>query len=1362
MSDDVIGELVVRVTGDISDLQNKMAKVGSTVKDASDKAGGGLAGMVGHLAPLAGVVGGVGLAAGAFGVASVKSAADFQSAMTKVKALAAPATENMKQMSDSVLKMASDVGQSPKSLAEGLYFVESAGFHGKAALDLLKTSAKAAAAGMTDTLTVADGATSAINTFGKNNLSAQSAVDIMTKTVSAGKMEYGNYAHVVGMLSVTTKASGHTFQEANAALATFTNSGMSAQKGSTYLQNAMTMMSLKTASMAKNATALGISFDATKFKTMSLGDQIEYVNKVTKGNDSVALKLMNNNSVAAKSYMMLRDHIKDYKSTLNDLNHAQGTTDDAFKLTEQTFHAQANKMKAAFDVVKINIGTSLLPALGSIMGAITPLIGAFSGLAVQGGPIANMIARIGTTLSGAAQKAADFVKVITSTTGQIPGPINKIIGLVMALKPAFDSAMNSVKSIVDSTRERIKIFMDVLTSPQMRAFSVQAANLVAAVLRISAVINQSANGPLRDFAKMIQTQILPMLTGLMKGLTDGANAFSKNKPLVDAVTRALIGLGVAIGAMKIAGMIKQFADFNIKAAVEFIGSMKKMGAGVMTFVTESIPQFVASMQKMALGVVTFVTESIPSFIASIPAMVAGFGAWAAGAWAAAAGMIAATWPIMLIIAAIALLVVGIVLLVTHWTQVTAFLKGIWDAFTKWLLTTFAPLISGFKMAFSAIGNFLSGFWNGTVAVAKNIWGGLQKFFQASWEVIKTIFKIAIAFLALTVFLPFTLAILAIMAIWKNFHKPIEDAWNKVKALVSAAAGVVKSTISGWMSAIGGVIQAGWARVTSVVGAAIAAVRGVISAGWSAIVAVVSALLAAIVAKVQAIWNSIVGIIGAAGAGIMAAMSGPFTSAAGLISGIVAGIVNVVQGMWNTVSGIFGKIGGAANSVIDKVNSVTGASIPHFATGTNSAPGGPALVGENGPEIVNLQAGTRVLTNGQTASVLKAAAPSNVAQSGMYAKNAQGPIIKQPPSHIVQHDPHKYGTGSAGTIGDAGNKRGGAGANKPGSSSNPIHTKSTHTKTTHTTHHAGAGTGAMHGGKSALGNFATAAGMAQAGGGLMIAHGQLIPIASTKGGPGNSSLQSGLMTSANQGAAEKQMKAAQMQLEAAEKRKKAAALKAKKKAERDKKHKELLAKRAKAKKLRDQKHAKLLKDREHKKKLREEKHKKLLHDRAHKKAEREKLRAEKKKLREEKHKKLLTDRAHKKAEREKLRAEKKSEREKKAAHRKHEQERRKKARAWDRAHGKKTNKYGKVTYDKGFNASMNPFGSSDANSDSGSGWDYGSSTFATGGGGGTTYGDSQAAQIIGAITIPITIDGKKLAQLEGPYIVAELRKKGVRI
>jgi TP901 family phage tail tape measure protein len=101
---------------------------------------------------------------------------------------------------------------------------------------------------------------------------------------------------------------------------------------------------------------------------------------------------------------------------------------------------------------------------------------------------------------------------------------------------------------------------------------------------------------------------------------------------------------------------------------------------------------------------------------------------------------------------------------------------------------------------------------------------------------------------------------------------------------------------------------------------------------------------------------------------------------GTAFGIVfGGIGDTIRGAFN---GVVGFVRGIFNEVIDVVNGVIGAinttlaagkaigisvsipKLPHFASGVQSFGGGLALVGENGPEVVNLPRGSQVFPHGQ--------------------------------------------------------------------------------------------------------------------------------------------------------------------------------------------------------------------------------------------------------------------------------------------------------------------------------------------------------------------------------------------------------------
>jgi hypothetical protein len=87
-------------------------------------------------------------------------------------------------------------------------------------------------------------------------------------------------------------------------------------------------------------------------------------------------------------------------------------------------------------------------------------------------------------------------------------------------------------------------------------------------------------------------------------------------------------------------------------------------------------------------------------------------------------------------------------------------------------------------------------------------------------------------------------------------------------------------------------------------------------------------------------------------------------------------------------------GAAASSASTLANNTGGAFFgPGFANGTDYAPGGLALVGEEGPEIVNLPRGASVTPNRQSMAAMDSSSV-NVAFSPVYNVTGSGPEIAQ--------------------------------------------------------------------------------------------------------------------------------------------------------------------------------------------------------------------------------------------------------------------------------------------------------------------------------------------------------------------------------
>ena len=105
---------------------------------------------------------------------------------------------------------------------------------------------------------------------------------------------------------------------------------------------------------------------------------------------------------------------------------------------------------------------------------------------------------------------------------------------------------------------------------------------------------------------------------------------------------------------------------------------------------------------------------------------------------------------------------------------------------------------------------------------------------------------------------------------------------------------------------------------------------------------------------------------------------------GIFDGIVNGFTSLPSKIGDAIKkGAKGLASGASSVVSSLGKDVTGffSSIPGLASGTTYAQGGLTLVGENGPELVQMPAGARVYNDSQTSAILNGSAASLSAGGG---------------------------------------------------------------------------------------------------------------------------------------------------------------------------------------------------------------------------------------------------------------------------------------------------------------------------------------------------------------------------------------------
>ena len=185
------------------------------------------------------------------GGAALKMASDFDKSMTQIKTLVGIASDEVDKMGVAAIKMAKDTGISAKDAADALFFITSAGIRGSDALDVLEQSLKASAVGLGETKVVADLATSALNAYGIENLSAAQATDVLTASIREGKLEADSLSQSMGSVLPIASQLGVKFSEVGATFAAMSRTGTDAAMAATQIRGVLFAL-LKPTKLAKD------------------------------------------------------------------------------------------------------------------------------------------------------------------------------------------------------------------------------------------------------------------------------------------------------------------------------------------------------------------------------------------------------------------------------------------------------------------------------------------------------------------------------------------------------------------------------------------------------------------------------------------------------------------------------------------------------------------------------------------------------------------------------------------------------------------------------------------------------------------------------------------------------------------------------------------------------------------------------------------------------------------------------------------------------------------------------------------------------------------------------------------------------
>ena len=326
----------------------------------------------------------------------VKTASEFEASLGKISGLVGVASNEVAKMGDAARGMSTRFGKSAGEAANALFYITSAGLRGSAAMSVLEQSLKASAIGLGDTATVADLATSAVNAYGIDALSASAATDTMVATIREGKLETSELAGSMGRVLPLASAMGVSFQEVGAAFAALSRTGTNASEAATQIRGILASLLRPTRQAEEAMSGLGLSAQGLRdqIKTQGLLSTLETLAEKFDGNEAASAAVFGNIRALSGVLDLMGANVETTRQIFANMEDNLGDTDKALESFSDTAQFKMAVASAKMKDAMLAMGQVLITAVVPIM----------------------------TTLSSAIQKVASFIS-------NLPGPIKTVIAV---------------------------------------------------------------------------------------------------------------------------------------------------------------------------------------------------------------------------------------------------------------------------------------------------------------------------------------------------------------------------------------------------------------------------------------------------------------------------------------------------------------------------------------------------------------------------------------------------------------------------------------------------------------------------------------------------------------------------------------------------------------------------------------------------------------------------------------------------------------------------------------------------------------------------------------------------------------------
>lgn len=518
---------------------------------------------------------GFGLAAGAGFGAAIKTAADFESSMSRVGAISGASADDMKRLTDAAKLAGETTAWSASESAEALQYLALAGWKTNDMIAGLPGMLNLASAGALDLATAADITSDMMSMFGIEADKAGYVADVFAKASTSANTDVQQLGEALKYLGANANALGWDIEQSSAAIMALADSGVKGSMAGQAFATSLGRLAKPTSKMEGLMKDLGISFFDSEGNMKSMPNVIKELETGMKGMNaqqkSAALTTLFG-AEAFKHWQILMNRGSDDLANMTQaLRDSGGTAEEVANKQLDNLNGQIIMLKSALEGAAITVGNALLPALKATTSVVQGVVDWFNGLSEStksvvatvgalaagllliGGPLLLLIGFIPQILIGLTNLGI-VAKGLGAAMSFVTGPIGLVILAIAGLVTAAVIAYQKVEWFRDMVNAAFGFIRDQVSAAlsAVVSFVTDKLGYITQFWKENSALIKEATRVVMNFIK----------NDIQSGLKFIQGIFQAVFPVIQGIVKiawSVIKLAFSNGIDLVLGIIKVFA-----------------------------------------------------------------------------------------------------------------------------------------------------------------------------------------------------------------------------------------------------------------------------------------------------------------------------------------------------------------------------------------------------------------------------------------------------------------------------------------------------------------------------------------------------------------------------------------------------------------------------------------------------------------------------------------------------------------------------------------------------------------------------------------------------------------------------------